>query len=204
MGKFTISSHVVRFSDVSAARTRLGFYLRSSKSDQHCGGCSIRLKPTARSVCPIRPMYKFMALRRDIDRPDAPVFLFANGHPLTRHCINRWLHRLLHHLPNVQQYPSHSFHTGAASTAASNNVSLEEIQRVGRWKSMPSPTTFATQSLSPQLSCINSEASTFELIAGVRWGFCELGRLCTPYPRCVVRSLWSRSSPFRQTYQSAT
>jgi hypothetical protein len=107
--------------------------LRRSKTDQFGEGYSIALPATGRSVCPLKAYLQYADQRKQRFADDQPFFILENGHFLTRRAIDKVIHQLLP--SNSTKYSSHSFRIGAATTAASNGATEEEIKLTGRWKS---------------------------------------------------------------------
>lgn len=69
-------------------------------------------------------------------RPNDPLFVCANGEPLTRNYIISCLKQLitvLGYSPNY--YSGHSFRLGAATTAAACAIEDHLIKTLGRWSS---------------------------------------------------------------------
>ena len=64
-----------------------------------------------------------------------PLFTFKDGSPLTRHSCLKHLRRFLHkagYLP--QDFNTHSFRIGAATSAAHSGLPVHQIKLLGRWK----------------------------------------------------------------------
>ena len=51
-----------------------------------------------------------------------PLFLFANGQPLTRNILTDWLRQIMTSAQIPGNFSSHSFRIGAASVAARNGI----------------------------------------------------------------------------------
>ena len=85
------------------------------------------------AFCPVMTMRSYLTLR---GKSQGPLFIFPGGAPVTKSFFNSQLRKSLAWagLPTLS-YKGHSFSIGAATTAAMQGVSDEEIQRMGRWKS---------------------------------------------------------------------
>jgi len=83
--------------------------------------------------CPVKAMRMYLALRGN---SPGPLFVFPGGTPVSKSFFGEQLKKSLSWagLPTTC-YKGHSFRIGAATTAAMQGVSDEEIQRMGRWKS---------------------------------------------------------------------
>ena len=121
-------------SHVVLHRKYFTFFIPRSKTDQLHKGHTIRLSHTTpTSSCPVKHMRAYM---RTTHRTSGPLFTFSDGQPLTR---RRCLHYLRRSLENAghrpEDYNTHSFRIGAASTAAHEGASESTIQHRGRWSS---------------------------------------------------------------------
>lgn len=107
--------------------------LRFSKTDQSGKGVNIKIQSSDSNVCPVGNMIKYLAVRPKIQ---GPLFCHLNGKPLTRYQFSAVLNKVLM-LCNVnfQQYKSHSFRIGAATSAAKLGHSADMIKVAGRWSS---------------------------------------------------------------------
>ena len=93
----------------------LSLRLRRSKVDPFGNGVTICLGSTGRTICPLAALLSYLAQR---GRRPGPLFLFSNGHTLSKN-------RLMHH----------SFRIGAATAAAQAGLEDSLIQTLGRWHS---------------------------------------------------------------------
>ena len=112
----------------------LSLHLKSSKTDPYRQGCSLLIAPSGRSVCAVRAIKKYMAVRPF--NSDGPFYIFQSGLYLTRGQVTSTLRLLLKclHIP-TELYASHSFRIGAATTAAEAGLPPWLIQTLGRWSS---------------------------------------------------------------------
>ena len=85
------------------------------------------------SFCPIKAVRAYLAVRRNAP---GPLFIFPGGAPVTKTFFGDQLKKSLAWAGlSSECYKGHSFRIGAATTAAMQGISDEEIQRMGRWKS---------------------------------------------------------------------
>ena len=110
------------------------FYLKSSKADKYHRGVHICISAIpSHPLCPVTAMSKYLALR-----PHGPsqAFVHWNNSALTRYQFQAILKKSLNYSGiNADNYTSHSFRIGAATTAASLGLSPALIQHFGRWGS---------------------------------------------------------------------
>ena len=85
-------------------------------------------------LCPVKAMRDYWVLRGN--KP-GPLFCFADMKPIPR---SFFVARLKHSLNfcglDPRYYQSHSFRIGSASFLSSQGFSNEQIQKLGRWKTM--------------------------------------------------------------------
>ena len=88
---------------------------------------------TDTTVCPVVAVLSYLAVRR---ASDGPLFIHANGLPLTR---DQFVSEVKKALQKAQidssLYSGHSFRIGAASAAAAAGVPAYFIKMLGRWES---------------------------------------------------------------------
>lgn len=104
--------------------------IKTSKTDPFRQGCIVRLSPTKTSLCPIAALTQFLPYHTDKSRP---LFTFFDGTYLTRRRLSTILQQALPLASN--QFSTHSFRIGAATTAASAGLPRWLIQQLGRWNS---------------------------------------------------------------------
>ena len=121
-------------SHVELHRRYYTFYLPHSKTDQLHRGYTIRLTgATPVTMCPVRHMRAYLRTRPSMQ---GPLFTFSDGRPLTRHLCLHYLRSSLRYLGrNPEDFNTHSFRIGAATTAAHKGASEATIQHLGRWRS---------------------------------------------------------------------
>ncbi|KAK2184445.1 hypothetical protein NP493_265g00002 [Ridgeia piscesae] len=85
------------------------------------------------SFCPIKAIRAYLAVRRNAP---GPLFIFPGGTPVAKPFFGDQLKKSLAWAGlSSECYKGHSFRIGAATTAAMQGISDEEIQRMGRCKS---------------------------------------------------------------------
>ena len=104
--------------------------LKTSKTDPFRHGITVLLAQTSTSTCPLSALSKYLAMTPDRSA-DLPLFQFASGDFLTRAALTRIIRDLL----KSNDYASHSFRIGAATSAAGAGIPEWLIQVLGRWSS---------------------------------------------------------------------
>jgi len=107
-------------------------HIKCSKTDPFRMGCDIYVGRGEGSVCPIRALGNFLALRGS---SAGPLFTFSDGRPLTRQQLSSTVQSILHSAGYTGSYSGHSFRIGAATTAAARGVPDHLIKTLGRWSS---------------------------------------------------------------------
>ena len=112
---------------------QLRITIKQSKTDPFRKGVDIYLGATRDSICPVRGILPYLAIRGD---HQGPLFVFKDGRSLTRHRFSTALNSLLRQLQiDAQSYNTHSFRIGAATSARQANIPDSLIKMLGRWKS---------------------------------------------------------------------
>ena len=112
----------------------LTLHLKASKTDPYRQGCSLLIAPSHRSVCVLRALRKYLALR--LTSGTSPLYVFQSGNYLTRAKVTTIIRTLLQRLGiSSELYASHSFRIGAATSAAEASLPPWLIQTLGRWSS---------------------------------------------------------------------
>ena len=107
--------------------------IKHSKTDQLQQDHNIYLGRTDHSICPVDAMTSYLAVRGNT--PGA-LFVKKNGVPLAHSLFSAELDDLLCKLHlNHDEFNTHSFRIGAATTAKDAGVSDSHIKRLGRWRS---------------------------------------------------------------------
>lgn len=122
--------------DVSLLQNKVSVTLKSSKTDPFRKGVTIHVFRN-HSSCPVSAMSKYLRVRlHDHYLPSDPLFVCANGTPLTRNFFISCLKILLEKAGiNPSSYSGHSFRLGAATTAAACSIEDHLIKTLGRWSS---------------------------------------------------------------------
>ncbi|CAH3020177.1 unnamed protein product [Porites evermanni] len=121
--------------DVSFTSTGcLTLHLKASKTTPYRQGCSLLIAPSHRSVCAVRALRKYLALR--LTSGTSPLYVFQSGNYLIRAKVTTIIRTLLQWLGiSSELYASHSFRIGAATSAAEAGLPPWLIQTLGRWSS---------------------------------------------------------------------
>ena len=111
----------------------LQLYIKQSKTDPFRKGVTLSLGRTNRAVCPVSAILAYLDVR---GAQPGPLFITDQGNPLTRHHFSSALTAILTNigLP-VQNFNTHSFRIGAATSAKQANISDSTIQMLGHWRS---------------------------------------------------------------------
>jgi len=113
--------------------TQLKITIKQSKTDPFRRGIDIYVGAMGNSICPLRGILPYLALRGN---HPGPLFIFKDGRSLTslRFCteLNNILQQL--HLKQCN-YNTHSFRIGAATSTRQANIPDSYIRMLGRWKS---------------------------------------------------------------------
>ena len=97
-------------------------------------GCLLLIAPSHRSVCTVRALRKYLALR--LTSGTSALYVFQSGNYLTRTKVTTIIRTLLQRLGiSSELYASHSFRIGAATSAAEAGLPPWLIQTLGRWSS---------------------------------------------------------------------
>ena len=107
-------------------------HIKCSKTDPFRMGCDIYVGHGEGSVCPIRALGDFVALRGS---SEGPLFTFSDGRPLTRQQVSSTVQSILHSAGYTGSYSGHSFRIGAANTAAAQGALDHLIKTLCRWSS---------------------------------------------------------------------
>ena len=102
--------------DDRANPSMVRIHLKRSKTDPFQHGVDIYLGRTGRDLCPVAVILAFLAVRPAVN---GPLFVFANGTPLTRDRLVEAVRRALQQagVP-ATGYSGHSFRIGVATSAA--------------------------------------------------------------------------------------
>lgn len=112
--------------------TCLRVHIKASKTDPFRQGCHIHIGRGRAPLCAVDAVLAYLALRGDTP---GPLFLLAEGRPLSRAVLTDWLRQILSSAGIEGNFSSHSFRIGAATVAARNGIPDHQIQALGRWTS---------------------------------------------------------------------
>lgn len=136
-GQFDPKRHLC-LGDVAIKNMYVILKLNMSKTDLFNNGVSIYIGCSKSCVCAVCNMCKYLIKREKIfgKNNKSPLFIFADGTPLTRFSLNRYLKQSVAGLGyNSDDYSGHSLRAGGATDAASNGLAEWEIKLLGRWSS---------------------------------------------------------------------
>ena len=94
---------------------------------------TIEVLKSETSICPFSRLSAYLILRPKLS---GPLFIFQDGKGISKNFFTSCLVKSLAILGlEKSKYKSHSFRIGAATFAASQGLSDDQIMRMGRWKS---------------------------------------------------------------------
>ena len=107
--------------------------IKQSKTDPYRKGATICLARTASNLCPVLALLPYLVLRGS---QPGPLFVMQDSAFLTRSKFTARLREILREAGiDDSKYASHSFRSGAATTAAEVGISETHIKMLGRWES---------------------------------------------------------------------
>ena len=106
--------------------------IKGSKTDPFRKGAFIHIGLGRPPLCAVLSLLSYLTRRGDVP---GPLFLFQNGHPLSRALLTDWLWQIMASANIPGNFSSHSFRIGAATVASRNGVPDHLIQALGRWSS---------------------------------------------------------------------
>ena len=122
-------------SDISLQQEDIHIRIKVSKTDPFRHGSNVIIAPSGSDICAVTAYKSY----RDIHRFQGhlPAFQFSDGKFLTRQAVSSAIHQLLTQagIPDAHLYNTHSFRSGAATTAAEANLPDWLIKTLGRWRS---------------------------------------------------------------------
>lgn len=132
VGEITASPHNLALSDLVPTPSQVTITFKSAK---HSAGNSQQVTVNALSsstFCPVKTLFVYLNCRGNYP---GPLFVL-NGRPLGRQEFVKTLKRLLAIAGiSADNFNSHSFRIGAATTCAENGASDAQIRKLGRWQS---------------------------------------------------------------------
>ena len=107
--------------------------IKQSKADPFHQGVCIYLGRMDNNLCPVKAILPYLLLHGNAS---GPLFMLKNGRILTRQIFSVTLDSLLEEIHfKKENFNTHSFRVGAATSAEAANMSDTYIQILGRWKS---------------------------------------------------------------------
>lgn len=143
-GEFTVPSQTgydstvhLSLADVSvdsiASTSLIYITIKQSKTDPFRRGATVCLAKTEKAICPVMAMLPYLALRGG---KAGPLFILRDGTFLTRSNFTTLLRTTLTAAGiDSSKFASHSFRSGAATTAADTGMADVHIKMLGRWAS---------------------------------------------------------------------
>ena len=148
VGELTDSPHVIKARDVHLAlnKEKILVVLQTSKTHGR-NARPQKVKITANSIekmgnymhrnfCPFRLLNDYIGLRGDYCRPDDRFFVFLDGSPVSADKARKVLKLVIDRVGlNCKNYDMHSLRIGRASDLIKYGYSVEDVKRIGHWKS---------------------------------------------------------------------
>ena len=117
-------------SDISFGQRYMTIDIKASKTDPFPEGMTLYVAKPGRSVCAVDAMHRYLRYRRS---KKGSLFKFKDGSYFTRQTVTSTIRAALEYPgKDVKRYSSHSFRTGAASTAAEAGLPDSLIKSLGR------------------------------------------------------------------------
>ena len=146
VGELTFSQHVIKAKDVhSSDRDKFLIVLHSSKTHSRADPPQkIKIqkddwpKVTDNKInfSPTEEIKNFIKIRSRYNNDDDPFLVFQDGTPLTPTDLRSTLRELLQDIGlDAELYDTHSFRIGRATDLYKHNISVENIKKIGRWRS---------------------------------------------------------------------
>lgn len=140
VGEFALSAnsehHLIGIQDVviSPQNEIMSLTVPSSKTDQFANSTKLKIFPCSdQMICPVRNMKYYLLERPKIN---GSLFCHLDHKLLTRLQVSTVLKAAIKFLNlNPDDYNTHSFRIGAATSFSQLGKSDDEIKKLGRWKS---------------------------------------------------------------------
>lgn len=115
----------------------ISFFIKQSKTDRAKKGHFIYIFNLPTPIQPYHSLINYLQYRRSLIKSSSdPLFADDSNHPATRFWFQKHLKAVLIQSGiAANQFSSHSFRIGAATTAAQKGLSQQQIQTLGRWSS---------------------------------------------------------------------
>ena len=146
VGELTQSPHVIKAKNVHLAKNKdkLLIILYSSKTHSEANRPQ-KIKITAnrdnsfyahRSFCPFKLLRAYLLMRGSYRSDREALFIFRDGNPILPEHARKLLRLAIDNLGlECANYDMHSLRIGRTSDLSKFNYSIEEVKRMGRWKS---------------------------------------------------------------------
>ena len=122
--------------DIATKNNVLTVHIKASKTDPFRRGSNIIIAQSGSPICAVNAYVDYCCLKSS-KHDLLPAFIFANGSFLTRHSLAEILRCLLRSagVEDATKFSTHSFRSGAATTAAKAGLPTWLIKTLGRWRS---------------------------------------------------------------------
>ena len=148
VGEVTLSDHVVKAKDVHAGRNKDNLLIILYSSKTHNQGMrpqKIKIisnrnersgQYVKRHFCPFQLTNEYFELRGGFDTDEEQFFIFRDRTPVSPCHARKVLKDVLQNLGlEHENYGMHSFRVGRASDLIKYHYTIEEVKKMGRWRS---------------------------------------------------------------------
>ena len=143
IGELTFSNHVIKAKDIHIAlnKNKILIFLYTSKMhDQSSRPQKVKITQSShnqtRHFCPFKLVQNFLRFRGSYTSHDEQFFVFKGAIPMEAQHVRLVLKDMIHRLNlNPKGYVFHSMRAGHASDMVKWGFTIEQIKRLGRWKS---------------------------------------------------------------------
>ena len=130
-GEVTTSSNNLKFENVQICDQQIRVTFMSFKH-HHGKPVTLLIPAQTDAPCPVQALRAYLDVR---GTSSGPLFCHPGAKPISYQCYSKWFQSLLKVMAIRDVYGLHSFRIGAATLAASRNISSVLIQQMGRWHS---------------------------------------------------------------------
>ena len=130
-----LAKKVVQYtcSDVFKENHTLKIILRYYKTRRSHRPTHVSISKENSKFCPMRALNRYLRVR---GQHSGPLFLLADGKPITSRVFNRYFRQVLNWLGLSPRYDKpHSFRIGSCTEAIMRGVPQETVMMMGRWSS---------------------------------------------------------------------
>ena len=115
----------------------LATFLPQSKNDPTRTGTPIFVARNNSPTCPVNAVHTMLSYHPAPLRPNSPLFSLDGSSPITRYGFLKSVSSLLSRAGlDSSQYSGHSFRRGGAQSAYDTGLPIDDLQLIGRWKSL--------------------------------------------------------------------